>query len=118
MSDLGENLGPVLAVLLLVGYFGWRLFFSWRARQRLPLLLAGGAHVIDVRSPMEFAAGHAACSQNIPLSDIAVKAKDLDRARCVVVCCASGARSGQARRWLLSNGFRDVFNAGSWRNLP
>ena len=118
MSEIAVEIWSILAGLLLVGYAVWRLLVLRQIRQRLPALLAGGAQVIDVRSPAEFAAGHAAGSQNIPLFEIATKAKHLDRARRVVVCCASGARSARARHWLLSHGFRDVFNAGSWRNLP
>lgn len=113
-----DSVGPIVPVVLLVCYFGWRLVQARRTRRLLPRLLAGGAQVIDVRSRAEFAAGHAAGSLNIPLSEIASRSTDLDRARAVVVCCASGVRSGLASRWLQANGFRPVLNAGSWRNLP
>ena len=35
----------------------------------------------------------------------------------VVVCCASGTRSGMARMMLKKNGYPQVFNAGKWSNL-
>jgi phage shock protein E len=88
------------------------------ARHRIPGLLREGAVIIDVRSPAEFSSGHAAASRNIPLDDLERGAKDLDANRWIIVCCASGARSGTARRWLLRHGFRHVLNGGSWRNLP
>jgi phage shock protein E len=38
-------------------------------------------------------------------------------ARRVVVCCASGTRSGMARLKLKKNGYGQVFNIGKWTNL-
>jgi phage shock protein E len=35
----------------------------------------------------------------------------------VVVCCASGSRSGMAKLLLLKNGYRNVHNIGNWSNL-
>ncbi len=88
------------------------------ARRRIPELLKSGAQIVDVRSPREFAAGHASGSLNVPLDDLEREAKDLDPNRWIIVCCASGTRSGMARRWLLRHGFSHVLNGGSWRNLP
>jgi len=103
---------------LLIAYFGWRILSSFVARRRIPVLLQDGAQVVDVRTPGEFAAGHAPGSLNIPLRDLEMCAKVLDPNRWVIVCCASGTRSGIARRKLRSQGFSRVLNAGSWRNLP
>jgi rhodanese-related sulfurtransferase len=41
-----------------------------RARCQIPGLLQAGAQIVDMRSPNEFAAGHASRSLNIPLSDL------------------------------------------------
>ncbi len=87
------------------------------ARRKIPGLLQGGAVIIDVRSPGEFSGGSAVGSRNIPLSDLERGTQDLDPNRWIIVCCASGTRSGMARRWLLKHGFRRVLNGGSWRNL-
>lgn len=103
---------------LVAAYFAWRLLASFRARKQIPGLLQEGAQVIDVRTPGEFAARHAPGSLNIPLQDLDAGAKALDPHRWVIVCCASGTRSGIARRKLRSLGFDRVLNAGSWRNLP
>jgi rhodanese-related sulfurtransferase len=35
----------------------------------------------------------------------------------VVLCCASGTRSGMASAMLRGNGYANVYNAGAWRNL-
>ena len=95
-----------------------RLLTGLIARRKIPELLKQGAQIVDVRSPGEFASGHAAGSRNIPLGDLEQGARGLDSNRWIVVCCASGTRSGMARRQLLRLGFRRVLNAGSWRNLP
>lgn len=103
---------------LVIAYFAWRIVASFLARRRIPALLQEGAQMVDVRTPGEFASGHAQGSLNIPLQDLAGGAKVLDPNRWVIVCCASGTRSGIARRRLRSQGFSRVLNAGSWRNLP
>ncbi len=88
------------------------------ARRKIPGLLKAGALIVDVRSPEEFAVGNAAGSLNIPLGDLQRGTQKLDPNRWIIVCCASGARSGMARRWLLKHGFPHVLNGGSWHNLP
>jgi rhodanese-related sulfurtransferase len=103
---------------LVIAYFAWRILSSFLAPRKIPALLRDGAQVVDVRTPGEFAAGHAPGSLNIPLQDLAEGAKVLDPNRWVIVCCASGTRSGIARRKLRGRGFSRVLNAGSWRNLP
>jgi len=35
----------------------------------------------------------------------------------VVLCCASGTRSGMAKLLLKKNGYPRVFNIGRWSNL-
>jgi rhodanese-related sulfurtransferase len=103
---------------LVLAYFAWRIISSFLARRKIPALLRDGAQVVDVRTPGEFAAGHAPGSLNIPLQDLERGTNVLDPHRWVIVCCASGTRSAIARRKLRSQGFSRVLNAGSWRNLP
>ncbi|HUN91895.1 MAG TPA: hypothetical protein VMU33_07555 [Burkholderiaceae bacterium] len=71
-----------------------------------------------LRTPSEFGSGHATKSRNIPLGHLGERRGEPDPAAWVVVCRASGSRSGQARRLLMRNGFSRVINAGSWRTLP
>lgn len=76
-----------------------------------------GAVIIDVRTPEEFSSGHGKNSKNIPLDKIGKetsKIKALNKP--VIVCCRSGARSGQAAGILKSAGV-DVINGGSWQNV-
>jgi len=83
----------------------------------LTALKAAGAQIVDVRTPAEFHQGHAAGSRNIPLDQIRTRLPELDPARPVLVCCASGARSGMAKLILDKAGFQQVHNAGSWTRL-
>ena len=41
----------------------------------------------------------------------------LDKNKPVITCCASGMRSGAAKNFLKSNGFKEVYNGGSWISL-
>lgn len=76
------------------------------------------AIVVDIRDPAEFAAGHLPNARNIPLAEIDKRAADLPKGKPVLVCCASGARSGRAVSLLRQDG-REVFSlAGglqAWR---
>jgi len=91
---------------------------SLHARQKIPGFLVARARIIDVRTAEEFAAGHAAQSENVPLAQLQHRVSEPDPKQYLIVCCASGARSGAARRLLRRKGFERVLNAGSWRNLP
>jgi rhodanese-related sulfurtransferase len=68
-------------------------------------LIDAGAGVIDVRTDVEYAAGHIAGSRHIPLADIQAQADSLDREKPVVIYCRSGNRSGPAA---------DAFAASGW----
>lgn len=70
--------------------------------------------VLDVRTPGEFAGGHVANSVNIPLQEIPSRLGEIkELAGPLVVCCASGGRSGQATQFLKGNGV-ECENGGSW----
>lgn len=83
---------------------------SKEARQ----LVQGGARLVDVRTPGEFAAGHLDGALNVPVQDLAGNLKKIGpKDKPVVVYCASGARSATAARMLKANGFATVRNLGA-----
>ena len=75
------------------------------------------AQVVDVRTKAEFKAAAHPKSINIPLDELEKGSQKLDSSRPVLVCCASGSRSGLAVPILKRKGFKEVHNLGSWRRL-
>ncbi len=80
------------------------------------LIKSGKATIIDVRTPAEFMGGHVAGSINIPLQEVPARLDEFKNMQHIVLCCASGNRSGQATRFLQSNGI-ECENAGSWLDV-
>lgn len=80
----------------------------------LEYLINGGAFLVDVRTPGEFADGHVKGSVNIPLNTVAAEISKFKNKKNIVVFCRSGARSGQAKSILQQNGITDVVNGGAW----
>lgn len=96
----------------------FRTVFGSTGNSQIKQVLAQGAVIIDVRSPDEFAGGHAKGAINIPLNELKARVDQLKSYKHpLVLCCASGMRSSQARLVLLENGISTTFDAGSWRNL-
>ncbi len=73
--------------------------------------------IVDVRTPGEFMGGHVAGSINIPLQEIQERLDELkELPQPIILCCASGNRSGQATSFLKSHGI-DCSNGGSWLDV-
>ncbi len=83
----------------------------------LMALKAAGAQVVDVRTEAEYGQGHVPGSVNIPLDQFQARIKEIDPGRPVLLCCASGARSGLAKLILERAGHQQVHNAGPWTRL-
>lgn len=103
---------PAAAVLFLL----LRNLRYKRIMNKLPQLIKDGALLVDVRSPEEFAAGSRPGSLNIPLDTLGARIGGLDKEKTLLLCCASGARSGIAAGMLKRQGFKNVINAGPWQN--
>ena len=81
-------------------------------------LIKEGAIVLDVRTKGEYAGGHINGSINIPLDQLGGNLKQLkNKDQAIITCCASGMRSSSAKRLLEAQGYTNVHNGGSWRNL-
>ena len=80
------------------------------------LIKTGQATIIDVRTPAEFMGGHVAGSINIPLQEIPNRVDEFKKMKNVILCCASGNRSGQASRFLKEQGV-ECQNGGSWLDV-
>lgn len=75
--------------------------------------------LVDVRRPNEFASGHIAGSELVPLATLQSACKDWDRSAPVQLVCKSGMRAEIARAQLANLGFThiSVLQGGidSWR---
>ena len=63
--------------------------------------------LLDVRTPLEFAAGHIAGAINIPHEQVPARITELvaHKERDIVIYCRSGMRASQAARTLQQHGF-------------
>lgn len=95
----------------------FKKLFSSGPKVDLGAVIANGAVILDVRTQGEYASGHIKGSINMPLNTLPMQMAKLKKDKPVITCCASGMRSGSARSTLLANGFKEVYNAGSWFSL-
>ena len=73
--------------------------------------------IVDVRTQGEFIGGNVVGSINIPLQEIQQRIDELkDLKQPLVLCCASGNRSGQATQFLSQMGM-ECYNGGSWMDV-
>lgn len=114
LAELFQQNWPALVLL---GWFAYRWWNARHVRALLPTLRSQGAVVVDVRSVAEYAGAHAPDTLNIPLAELGARASELARGVPIVLCCASGNRSGVAAVLLRKLGFAPVYNAGGWNNL-
>lgn len=73
--------------------------------------------IIDVRTREEFSGGHVAGSINIPLQEVPSRVEEIKKmSQPLILCCASGTRSGQASAFLRGHKIA-CENAGSWLDV-
>jgi len=73
--------------------------------------------IVDVRSYGEFQGGNVVDSINIPLNEIPERIEEIKILKSpLILCCASGGRSGQAQHFLTQLGV-ECYNGGSWLNV-
>jgi phage shock protein E len=105
----------LLAAILLV-FIAFRFYQNTKRKKEIPSLIEKGAVIIDVRTNEEFKNGHNEKSQNIPLSHFEKEIHKLDKNIPYILCCASGGRSSMAKNIMKKNHFKNVYNAGPWKN--
>ena len=91
--------------------------FGKKPSTDLKTLIKEGAFLVDVRSPDEFSAGSVKGAVNIPVNLVNEQLDKFKNKKHIVVFCRSGARSGQARSILKSNGIEDVTNGRTVGNV-
>jgi rhodanese-related sulfurtransferase len=68
-------------------------------------IIDSGSQLIDVRTDVEFDAGHIPGARHIPLADMQREAATLDQGKPVVLYCRSGNRSGPAAEAFAASGW-------------
>jgi len=82
------------------------------------IINAESTTIVDVRSPSEYSGGHAEGSINIPLDQVKDRLDEFkNMSTPLVLCCASGGRSGMAMDYLTSEGLTDLYNGGGWHQV-
>ena len=78
------------------------------------------AFLIDVRSPLEFAAGHLKGAVNVPhdrIEQAIGSIEGLEKTSPILLYCQSGARSAFACQILAQRGFTRAVNGGAMATL-
>jgi rhodanese-related sulfurtransferase len=68
-------------------------------------IIESGGQVVDVRTEVEYEAGHIPGARHVPLADVQREAGGLAKDKPVIIYCRSGNRSGPAA---------DAFAASGW----
>ena len=73
--------------------------------------------ILDVRTQGEFAGGNVANSLNIPVQELMDRLEEVKKLETpLVLCCASGQRSGMAQQMLSNEGI-ECYNGGGWMDV-
>ena len=75
------------------------------------------SYLVDVRTKSEFDGGSVPGAVNIPLNQIKNELNKFKNKSNIIVFCASGMRSSQAKSILKQSGFDNVINGGTWRSV-
>lgn len=65
--------------------------------------------LLDVRTPEEFKTGHIDGAKSLPLRSLPLRLSELPKSQEILCVCASGSRSSQAVKTLVSAGY-NAFN--------
>ena len=73
--------------------------------------------ILDVRTEGEFMGGNVVGSLNIPVQEIMDRLDEVKKMKePLVLCCASGQRSGMAQQLLSAEGV-ECYNGGGWMDV-
>jgi phage shock protein E len=114
---MSTSVAIALAAAMFLLYKFWSMRRSPAQLQDALALISAGGILVDVRTPAEFAGGHAPGAINVPLGSIGEKLAAIGpRSRAVVVHCASGTRSKMAVSQLRAAGYTTVVDVGTLSN--
>ena len=83
----------------------------------VPVTFDESVVLLDVREDDEWARGHAAGAQHIPMGDVPARMAEIDTEATLYVVCHAGGRSQRVAQYLARNGYEPINVAGgmlSW----
>ena len=81
------------------------------------IIKEGKGTILDVRTEGEFMGGNVAGSINIPVQEIMDRLEEVKAMKePLILCCASGQRSGMAQQMLTVEGIK-CYNGGGWMDV-
>ncbi|REG88821.1 rhodanese-like domain-containing protein [Winogradskyella sediminis] len=94
------------------------LDFIFRTKKRqVEEYLKNDAIILDVRSQQEWDGGHIKNAIHIPINELNNRVDEIKKFdKPIITCCASGARSAKAAKFLNLNNIAAT-NGGGWINL-
>ena len=107
----------ILGFIIIVAFIAYKKYTQYQVLKLVPSLLEQGGQIIDVRTKEEFVQANKKGSINIPVEVLQDNLKKINKNKPIILCCASGSRSALAKRTLISKGFENVYNAGTWGSL-
>ena len=76
------------------------------------------ATIVDVRTAEEFGLGRVEKSVNIPMNEVPDRIEEFkEMSKPVILCCASGNRSGKMAQYLSNQGITEIYNGGGWGDV-
>jgi rhodanese-related sulfurtransferase len=69
-------------------------------------IIESGSQLVDVRTDVEFQAGHIPGARHVPLADLQRESASLDQDQPVVIYCRAGNRSGPAAEAFAASGWK------------
>lgn len=106
----------IVVIVVIAGFLG--LAFLAKDNNQQTNKLAAGTTVFDVRTPAEYAEGHAEKAILLPLASIqAGSLPTVAKDQPIAVYCRSGNRSSQAAKLLKVAGYIDVTDIGAYSDL-
>jgi rhodanese-related sulfurtransferase len=105
----------LLLLLIVVSFFSLEAchhhFYNHNNRLRRTI-------IVDVRTVEEWENdGHATCTVNYPLKDLAQHINTLKTYRKVILVCRTGNRANAAKLLLQQKGIKRIENKGAWQNI-
>tara|TARA_R100001369_G_scaffold88037_1_gene124035 strand:- start:326 stop:631 length:306 start_codon:yes stop_codon:yes gene_type:complete len=96
---------------------GFLDFIFGAKKRQVEDYIENGAIILDVRTQREWDNGHIEDAVHIPLSELNNRVSEVKIInKPLVVCCASGARSAKASKFLNLKNI-DAINGGGWVKL-